>query len=49
MVAASIANSAVSIIYYLLRNNVDSSSLVTSHGSEHVIQNMEESKKRKRT
>ena len=33
MVAASIENSAVSIIYYLLRNNVDSSSLVTSHGS----------------
>ena len=33
MVAASFENSAVSIIYYLLRNNVDSSSLVTSHGS----------------
>jgi hypothetical protein len=47
MVAASIENSAVSIIYYLLRNNVDSSSLVTSHGSENVM-NMEESKKRKR-
>ena len=47
MVAASFENSAVSIIYYLLRNNVDSSSLVTSHGSEDVM-NMEESKKRKR-
>jgi hypothetical protein len=47
MVAASFENSAVSIIYYLLRNNVDSSSLVTSHGSEHVM-SMEESKKRKR-
>ena len=47
MVAASFENSAVSIIYYLLRNNMDSSSLVTSHDSEDVI-NMEESKKRKR-
>jgi hypothetical protein len=41
MAAASFENSTVSIIYYLLRNNLDSSSLVTSHASENVM-NVEE-------
>jgi hypothetical protein len=46
MVAASIANSAVSIIYHLLRNNVDSSSLVNHSNNNFSCE--EVGKKRKR-
>jgi hypothetical protein len=46
MMAASFENSAVSIIYYLLRNNVDSSSLVNHTNNNFPCE--EVSKKRKR-
>jgi hypothetical protein len=46
MVAASFENSAVSIIYYLLRNNVDSSSLVNHNNNNFPCE--EVSNKRKR-